>query len=368
MKKVLYIVSTLQRTGPTNVLYNLISHLDRSIYHPIILTLSPENPQHHSLKQQFIDLGIPIHTLGLSRIDGFLKGTKKIMEFVKEKSIDVIHINGFRGDWMLRSVSSSDLKVITTINSNIFDDYTMLYGKLKGYIMAILHIRSIKNKIGIACSNAVADQLNKKYNSNLKVINNGIPKEIYFTADDSVKVSIRNELKLPTNKKVFIFVGYLIYRKDPITTVKAFINSNVCEDSALIMIGDGPLMNECKEISKEYKNIYFLGNTSETLKYLQASDYYIASSLSEGLPTSVMEAMGCGLPVLLSEIAPHHELVSKMGNWKYTFPTGAIDTLSFKIDELSADNYQVLSRRNRNVIDHVINANTMAASYQYEYQ
>ena len=83
MKKILYIVSTLQRTGPTNVLFNLVSHLDRTKFQPVILTLSPENNSHYTLQAEFLKLDVEIHSIGLSRIAGFLLGNSKILEFAQ---------------------------------------------------------------------------------------------------------------------------------------------------------------------------------------------------------------------------------------------------------------------------------------------
>ena len=42
MKKILYIVSTLERCGPTNQLSYIIKYLDKSKFEPMVLTLSPE--------------------------------------------------------------------------------------------------------------------------------------------------------------------------------------------------------------------------------------------------------------------------------------------------------------------------------------
>lgn len=74
------------------------------------------------------------------------------------------------------------------------------------------------------------------------------------------------------------------------------------------MCGDGPLLPEIKNIITQSKNIILTGRIKNILDYLQASDYYISTSKSEGLPMSVMEGMACGLPVILSDI-PQHRLL-----------------------------------------------------------
>lgn len=368
MIRVLYISSTLKRTGPTNVMYNLISELDRSKYQPIILTLSKEDSNFPSLWRTFEDLNVKIYSFSLSRLKGFFNGRKKIKDFIKQQNIDVVHLYGFRPDILVNSNFSPNLKIVSTINSNIYDDYTMLYGKYIGRIMAYLHMTSLKGKVGIACSQFVAEELKERYNINLKVIYNGIPSNHYTVTSPNERQNIRKELKLPLDKRIFIFVGYLIYRKDPITVIKAFLNSNASKDSILLMIGDGPLMDECKSICKNKDGIVvFLGNQPSTIDFLKSSDYYISAAYSEGLPTSVMEAMGCGLPVILSNIKPHKELVSYIKNWDHLFPVNEYIILSSKIDQIVNDDYDFMSHNCRSVICNDINSHVMASHYQLLY-
>jgi predicted O-linked N-acetylglucosamine transferase (SPINDLY family) len=42
MPRIVYVVSNLQRAGPTFQLLNIVSHLDRSRFTPVVLTISPE--------------------------------------------------------------------------------------------------------------------------------------------------------------------------------------------------------------------------------------------------------------------------------------------------------------------------------------
>jgi len=368
MVKILYISSTLKRTGPTNVLYNLIAELDRKKFEPIILTLSEEDPNFPSLWEAFEDLNVKIFSFNFSRIRSFISGRNEIRKFIVQQKINVVHLYGFRGDLMVNSAISKNVKIISTINSNIYDDYTMLYGKYTGMIMAYLHIKSLKGKIGVACSNFVSEELKKRYSIDLKVIYNGIPCKEYTPASKQEQVNIRKKLKLPLDQKIFIFVGYLIYRKDPITVINAFLNSMTCENSTLLIIGDGPLMEECVEKCDLKKgNVKFLGNQPSTIDYLKASDFYISSAYSEGLPTSVMEAMSCGLPVILSNIKPHEELVSNL-NWNYLFPVNNDKKLSLIIDDIIEQDYDLLSNNCQSVILNEINSNVMATNYQLLYK
>jgi glycosyltransferase involved in cell wall biosynthesis len=367
MKNILYVISTLKRTGPTNILYNLIAKLDRSCFSPIILTLSIEDKRFPSLTNEFLDLGIAIHSLRLSRIKGFIEGRSALKEFIKNHNINIVHINGFRADLLIKAKDYPGLRIITTINSNIYDDYTMLYGKVKGSLMAWIHAQTIKDKVSVGCSNFVSDELYKRYGITLKVIYNGIPKEMYNVSGPMEKEELRTKLGLPPNKRIFIFVGYLIFRKDPVSVIDAFLSSTICNDSFLILVGDGPLMLECKQLSSSSPNVLLVGNQPQTLSYLNASDFYISSAHSEGLPTSVMEAMGCGLPVILSRIAPHEELVRKLDGWPYMFPVCGVSDLKEKLEKIVDEPYQALSEKCRLIIENYINSDQMALDYQELY-
>ena len=75
MKKILYIVSTLQTSGPTKQLYGLVRHLDKGKFNPLVLTLSPEPVR--SSQKLFESISVPIHSLNLTRFQGIIKADRK---------------------------------------------------------------------------------------------------------------------------------------------------------------------------------------------------------------------------------------------------------------------------------------------------
>ncbi len=73
----------------------------------------------------------------------------------------------------------------------------------------------------------------------------------------------------------------------------------------LIIIGDGPLLNDLKKLAHELqlKRVAFLGAVpnDQLPAYLHQADAFISSSLAESWGLMVNEAMAAGLPVLLSD-------------------------------------------------------------------
>ena len=135
------------------------------------------------------------------------------------------------------------------------------------------------------------------------------------------KISLRVKLGLPTNKKMFLFVGRLVEGKGIDTLLEAWkLFEKTNNDCMLVIVGDvnknkGKISNSSKPWVKsiddrKIKNIEFLGFRNDINKLMQASDIFIFPSLSEGLPNVVIEAMMSGLPIIASDIPGNSDLVS----------------------------------------------------------
>lgn len=358
--KIIYIVSTLGRSGPTNQLYNIIKNLDINTFYPKILTLSPEPKD--TMKKLFEDLGVEIETLGLGRIEGLFRIKKRVKKIVDEFNPHIIHTQGLRPD-IIAANYLINYKRVNTLRNFPYDDYVMKFGKYKGSLMAYSHIKAIKKiPINIACSKSLSRMFKERIGLNIDFIQNGVNRD-YFRADNNSKTLLREKLNLNKEGKYFITVGSLIERKDPLTIIKAF---KEIQKAFLIVIGDGPLMSKCKEISSD--NVIFIGQTNKVRDYLCASDYFISSSLSEGLPNTVLEAMSCGLPVILSDIEQHREILENDTSAGLFFNCRNVNQLIEKIEEIETKNYKLMRQRCINLIDNYFNAKIMSKKYQELYK
>lgn len=108
----------------------------------------------------------------------------------------------------------------------------------------------------------------------------------------------------------------------------------------LLLAGKGPLLEDCKKLAKQLEvqeHIFFLGYREDIDKVLQACDLAVASSLREGLPVNIMEAMACGLPIIATINRGHSELVKNNING-YLVPIENHYMMSKKIMELANSN------------------------------
>jgi glycosyltransferase involved in cell wall biosynthesis len=120
--------------------------------------------------------------------------------------------------------------------------------------------------------------------------------------------------RTPTQNGTFrvVSVARLIDRKNPLGLLAAFDASRSGDDQ-LAFVGDGdlgPQLIERANVLGLSESVAFTGMLprDDVYRRLVDSDVYVSTSRGEGLPVSVLEAMACGKPVILSDIAPHREI------------------------------------------------------------
>ena len=80
----------------------------------------------------------------------------------------------------------------------------------------------------------------------------------------------------------------------------------------LLLVGDGDLLTEYQQtIQNDYLDdvIKLLGRRNDINEILSITDIYLASSIREGLPVNIMEAMYKGLPIIATDNRGHRELI-----------------------------------------------------------
>ena len=110
-------------------------------------------------------------------------------------------------------------------------------------------------------------------------------------------------------------------------------------------------------------NIIIIGKVNDPLHYYQAADFLISSSLAEGLPNTVLEAMSCGLPCILSNIGPHYEMLEYDEEAGIIFDKSDSQDLKSKIDTVLKWDYKIRSDRARKMIVNNLSKYVMANNY-----
>jgi L-malate glycosyltransferase len=120
------------------------------------------------------------------------------------------------------------------------------------------------------------------------------------------------ESQLPARPRV-IFLGRLHPQKNLVLLIQAWqLVHRQFPAANLLLAGDGPQRQELEQLVDTLhlrSCVHFLGAQREPLPYLQASDLFVLPSVSEGMSNSLLEAMACGLPCVVSAAGGNVDLV-----------------------------------------------------------
>jgi D-inositol-3-phosphate glycosyltransferase len=124
----------------------------------------------------------------------------------------------------------------------------------------------------------------------VKFVPNGVDTDLFYPADATRKRRLREELGLPVDSVLALFVGRFVPKKGYDILFRCS-----SDRYRLLLVGDEPLASE-----KEKTEAIFLGRRThhQVADLYRASDIFVLPSNSEGFPLSVQEAMASGLAVI----------------------------------------------------------------------
>lgn len=263
------------------------------------------------------------------------------------KDIDVIHLHsskaGFLGRIAAYALGKSS-KTIYTTHAISFLRLDVSPKKRKLFIYMEKFASLFGGKI-VACSKSEKEAIEAQHIKNVTYINNGIrPLKIEKKPNTTDKITI-------------ISVGRLSIQKNPRLfneIAKEFITN---KDVQFIWCGDGELKSELTS-----PNIKCTGwiTKDEIAQYLASADIYLSTSLWEGLPLSVLEAMSIGLPLVLSDCVGNRDLIQGNG-FLYKNKLGSINCIIFFLN-----NKQILHEKgnlSRKILGNDLTVQNMTKKY-----
>lgn len=311
MKKIVIIMSSLERTGPGFVVQSLSNNWESSKQAEIsVITLSDTTKP--------IKLKDDISIYYLHQPHGKVKKevVSVINSIIDKLKPDIIMSHGLRADAVNSKLKKvQNIKKISTSHNNPFEDYKQQFG-IRGVLLAIFQMYTF-NKLDIVFT----------LNPRLQTIHNLLlyhPK-VVLIPNGSEKVAV-DQYKRGQDVK-YGSVATFNFRKNQTQILQQFIDNN---NSKLVLWGEGQLLNELK-MKYRRDNIIFAGQSSNKEKIFGSFDVFISASKSEGLPLSVLEAISAGKPLILSKIPAHEFITQKMDKRYYRLFTDN-DELAKAID------------------------------------
>ena len=326
--RIAYVVSDLKRVGPSNQTLNIIKN-SKYKNSSLVITLFEEQ-ENDTMIEEYKKNDIKIICLNLNRITFIIDGKKKLTKVLEENNIEIVHSYGIKPDCICNKVcKNNNFTHIITLRNYPKEDILTRMGFIKSRIALHNNLKALLscNNV-ICCSKTICDKMSKDYpNKKFSFIQNGVDIDKYKRVKDDEKIQLRQKYKIEENKTIFISTGSFIPRKRIEETIQGFLKG-CSNNDLLLLLGDGMLWHELKDMYGNNSNIIFYGKSNNVVEFLQLSDYFVSSSESEGLPNGVIEAIACGLPVLLSDIPQHKEIFDELQNAGELYTLGVKEELA----------------------------------------
>lgn len=246
----------------------------------------------------------------------------EVKAFLREEKFDIIHTMGpFPPSISFFALHYSNSLNITTFHSTGFKNYrfgSYLFRKLfKGYTKKLNGL--------IAVSETARDTFLPYISGDYAIIPNGVDLEKFHP-----DVPIIKEFKNRQNR--ILYLGRLDRRKGLIELLNAYkIVKMEIKDALLIVVGKGPLEDDCKKLVRELDlsdAVIFKGYAESDLipSYYASCDVYCSPALGgESFGIVLLEAMAVGKPVLASKIPGYDRVIRDGYNGLFFDPRNSED-------------------------------------------
>lgn len=322
--KVLHLLSTNKFSGAENVVCQIINMFQNETNYKMFYC-SPDGEIKETLKNKNIDF-VPIKSLTY----------KELRKIVKNIKPDIIHAHDVKAS-ILASLFNKKCKVISHIHGNSLE---MRKVSIKSLLYLICSKR-FKHIFWVSNSCFFDYKYSKKIEDKSSILVNVI---------NTQRINELAKEKGMTDNYDVIYVGRLVQLKNPLRMIKIF--ESVCKEkynAKLAIIGDGVMFNEIQEYITSHNlknNIDLLGFKNNPYKYIYKSKMMILTSIYEGTPMCVLEAMALGKPIISTPTDGLIDLIKQDYNG---FLSDKDEELETEIISLINDQ-EKLSKMSKNVI------------------
>jgi glycosyltransferase involved in cell wall biosynthesis len=262
--------------------------------------------------------GVELVDLACSRT---LHAIPKLVAFIRERTPDVLLSNLDYNNvaaLLANIIARGKTRLIICQHNSLARDYGRTKGWSHRFIPVAYRFFSAQIARAVAVSGGIETELQNRAHlpaDKVVLIHNPVIGENF---ENKAAQPIRRPWVAPPGSPVFITAGRLVPAKDHQTLIRAFAICREKVDSRLIVLGEGELRDSLRELCDELQigeYVYFLGFQENPLPFFREADAFVLSSYSEGFGNVLVEALGCGTPVI-STNCPHGP-AEILGNGEY---------------------------------------------------
>tara|TARA_R110002096_G_scaffold371455_15_gene564924 strand:+ start:9564 stop:10778 length:1215 start_codon:yes stop_codon:yes gene_type:complete len=353
----IHIITGLEVGGAEMMLCRFLEHADQSRFHHTVVSLKGEG----KLGAQLTKSGIPLISLGLNHPLRAIPGMARLVKILRQQQPDLVQM------WLTHASLLGSLacllagirSIVWTIHTGNQDE-SRVKPSIRWMTKLLAKASHWLPRIIVSCSEtAKARHESLGYRSEkIIVIPNGTDPVAYQPYREEA-AQLLNELGIPNGEPAIGIVGRWTPEKDHQTFFEAAlkIQERLPEVHFLIC---GPEMEPTDErvagfLSRSQlpEHFHFLGSRSDMPLLYAGMKLLALTSVSEGFPLVLGEAMACETPCVATRVGDCEQIVGDTGVITEIEDPSAISLAWEKILTLNSADYQKLSEQaRRRIIDH----------------
>jgi glycosyltransferase involved in cell wall biosynthesis len=311
--KILHIIDSGGLYGAEMVLLNLVAEQIRQGLEPIIASIGEKAIEEKPLEAEAIKRGFRVEKFRMRPGPNY-PGALKILKFAQKENVNILHSHGYKGNILfgLMPKRIRRIPIVTTIHG-----YTSIgngFSKMRVYESLDSKALRFMDAIVFVSNAMKSDPRFRHLNqSKVHVIHNGIPIDSHsapshlrtFAPSDAADLDQRI-LSFCSQGFTIGSIGRLSKEKGYKYLIEAFgilIKKGV--DARLVIMGEGYdrafLENLIKELGLSEK-VLLPGYIDKASLYISHFNVFVISSLTEGLPITLLEAMSSKVPIVASAV------------------------------------------------------------------
>jgi glycosyltransferase involved in cell wall biosynthesis len=253
----------------------------------------------------------------------------RLARWLRREGIQVVHTHEFDMN------AYAGLAAFMAGAANVATLHGSVWGlDLRRHRFAYRVLRRLGQRL-VAVSTGLKELAAGRLGAPVSVIHNGIPVMESASTSAVEQAEARRRLGLPTDLPVVVAVGSLFPVKDHANLIRAMRR---LEGAHVVIAGGGPeepaLRSLLRELGLEDR-AHLLGVRKDVPAVLSSADVFVQSSLSEGLPLAVLEAMAAARPVVATRVGGIPEAVVD-GETGYVVDPGDPELLAAAINKILA--------------------------------
>lgn len=303
MKKIAYVITQAEMGGAQKSILLLCKYL--KVNYDITVYSAPNGGLIDELKL----LGIKhVSVKNMVREINLVEDLKAYRFLLKEftdNKYEIVHCHSSKAGIIAREAAhrAKVKNIIYTAHGFVFNEPMNKYKK-DLYIFLEKHEAKKSNTVICVDPNdvAIAKKLGMKCKEDIVYIPNGIE----FDSNES-----NNSSRINSNKFTFGFVANFYENKGHRYLIQAFNNFIESDNfnAELVLVGSGELEEEMKLLAKNNPNIKFLGFRKDAQEIMKSFDCFVMSSVKEGFPFVILEAIKNKVPVISTEVGAIREIL-----------------------------------------------------------